>query len=117
MILDMLLSLEGYDLVLVKDGREALEYLKDHTPDLAILDVSMPYLTGIEVCDRMRRIARLKDVPVILLTAHQDDNTMTMAKLVQVTEVVHKPLGGKDFRKIVRDLLEPVPADGGDAQT
>lgn len=111
LILEMLLSVDGYDVTTVEDGKAALEYLKDHTPDLAILDVKMPYLTGIEVCDRMKRIPRLRHVPVIILTALRDDETTKRARESLADEVILKPLEGKDFRQTVRDLL----ADSGSA--
>ena len=50
-LLDLLLSIDGYDITMVEDGREALSWLQKHTPDLAILDVSMPFVTGLEVAD------------------------------------------------------------------
>jgi CheY-like chemotaxis protein len=116
-VLDMLLSLEGYQLELVADGREALDYLKDHTPDLAILDIDMPFLTGIEICDRMRRVPRLRPVPVIILTGLRDESSLTMARLVQADRVIMKPLEGKDFREIVRELISTprkiTPVDAG----
>ncbi len=101
----MLLSVDGYDVTAVEDGKAALEYLKDHTPDLAILDVKMPYLTGIEVCDRMKRIPRLRHVPVVILTALRDDDTLQRARASLADEVIMKPLEGKDFRQTVKDLL------------
>lgn len=106
LILEMLLSIDGYDVVTVEDGKAALDYLKDHTPDLAILDVKMPYLTGIEVCGRMKRIPRLKDVPVVILTALRDEETVVSAKEHNADLVIRKPLEGKDFRETVRQLLD-----------
>lgn len=105
LILEMLLSVDGYDVTTVEDGKAALEYLRGNTPDLAILDVKMPYLTGIEVCDRMKRIPRLKHVPVIILTALRDDDTIQRARESQANDVIMKPLEGKDFRQTVKDLL------------
>ncbi len=105
-LLDMLLSLEGYELHMVEDGREALEYLKDNTPNLTILDVNMPHVNGIEVCERMRKNSRLREVPVIILTVLKDEHTATMARLVKADALVVKPLGGKDFRGMVRELLD-----------
>lgn len=105
LILEMLLSVDGYQVTTVEDGKAALDYLKDNTPDLAILDVKMPYLTGIEVCYRMKRIPRLKDVPVIILTALRDNETVRSAWESQADEVILKPLEGKDFRQTVKDLL------------
>lgn len=105
LILEMLLSVDGYDVTTVEDGKAALDFLKEHTPDLAILDVKMPFLTGIEVCDRMKRIPRLKHVPVVILTALRDDATIRQAWESQANEVIMKPLEGKDFRQTVKDLL------------
>ncbi len=105
MVLDMLLSADGYVVHAVADGREALEYLKEHTPDLAVLDVNMPHVSGIDVCDRMKRVPRLKDVPVIILTVLKDERTGQMARLAKADRVIIKPLEGKDFRATVRELL------------
>lgn len=106
LVLEMLLSVDGYQVVTVPDGKAALDYLKGHTPDLAILDVKMPYVTGLDVCARMKRIPRLKEIPVIILTALRDDATMRMAQQSQADLVVLKPLEGKDFRTTVRHLLK-----------
>lgn len=106
MVLEMLLSLDGYEVHSVEDGRQALEYLQHNTPQLAILDVNMPHVTGIDVCDRMKRVPRLKDVPVIILTVLRDERTDAMARMAGADSVVMKPLEGKDFRTMVRDLLQ-----------
>lgn len=109
MVLEMLLSLDGYEVHSVEDGREALEYLQHNTPHLAILDVNMPHMTGIDVCDRMKRVPRLRDVPVIILTVMRDDRTTATARIAGADAIVMKPLEGKDFRAIVRDLLADDP--------
>lgn len=106
LILEMLLSVDGYEVVTVPDGKAALDYLKEHTPDLAILDVKMPYISGIDVCARMKRIPRLKEIPVIILTALRDEATLRMAKASNADLFILKPLEGKDFRSSVRELLE-----------
>ncbi|MDA0700536.1 MAG: response regulator [bacterium] len=110
-LLDLLLSIEGYDLTMVEDGREALSWLQSHTPDLAILDVAMPFVTGLEVADRIRRVSRLKDVKIIVLTAARDERTRELARMAKADALVLKPLEGKDFRALVRSVLagEPQP--------
>jgi len=110
-LLDLLLSIEGYDLTMVEDGREALSWLQSHTPDLAILDVAMPFVNGLEVADRMRRVSRLKDVKIIVLTAARDERTRELARAAKADALVLKPLEGKDFRGLVRSVLagEPQP--------
>jgi len=110
-LLDLLLSIEGYDIAMVEDGREALAWLQQHTPDLAILDVAMPFVSGLEVADRMRRVTRLKGVKIVILTAARDERTRELARLAKVDALVLKPLEGKDFRSLVRSVLagEPHP--------
>ncbi len=105
-ILDMLLTLDGYQVVSLEDGRAALEHLKGHTPRLVILDINMPFVGGIEICERMKRIGRLSKVPVIILTAVRDEKTLTAAQLARADRVILKPLEGKDFRTMVRDLIQ-----------
>jgi len=104
-VLDMLLTLDGYDVVAKEDGRETLEYLQDNTPDLIILDINMPQVDGVEVCNRIKRIRRFKDVPVIILTALKDKRILTEARLAKADRVIQKPLEGKDFRELIKDLL------------
>jgi CheY-like chemotaxis protein len=107
-VIDMLLSLDGYRTVAVADGREALAWLKTHTPDLAILDVKMPHVDGLDVCYRMKSVSRLQAVPVVILTAMRDTATLEGARAAGADAVVRKPLSGKDFRATVRELLERV---------
>lgn len=106
MVLEMLLSVDGYDVHMVEDGAEALAFLKENTPDLAIIDVRMPNVDGITVCGRMKRVSRLKDVPVIVLTALKDPTTYEAARSAGADAIIHKPLEGKDFRQTVKDLLD-----------
>ena len=111
-LLDMLLSLDGHEIVSVANGREALDWLRDHTPDLAVLDVHMPHVDGIDVCQRMRQVSRLRRVPVIILTAMRDDRTNTLARMAKADLVVSKPLEGKDFRSTVTKLMGEARGSG-----
>lgn len=112
-VVEMLLSLDGYQIVCVEDGREALGWLKTHTPALAILDVHMPHADGLDICRRMKAVSRLARVPVMILTGLRDDATLEGAKAAGADVIVRKPLEGKDFRSTVRALLErDAPAQG-----
>ena len=109
-VLEMLFTVE-HELITLKDGKEVLEYLKENTPDLIILDVNMPYMSGIDVCGRIKRIERLKKVPVIILTAERGKNLQEQAKICGADAFVPKPLTGKDFTQKVKELLELGDAD------
>ncbi|MEZ4632099.1 MAG: response regulator [Deinococcales bacterium] len=104
LILDMLLS-SDYDLTLANDGRQVLEHLKTHTPDLIILDIEMPVINGLEICDRIKKVKRLQHVPVIILTAADDERSQTLAKISKADAYITKPLTGKNFSSTVQEML------------
>jgi CheY-like chemotaxis protein len=104
-LLEVILTADGHEVVTVSDGREALAYLKDHTPDLAILDIAMPFIDGLDVCSRMKRVNRLRHTPVMILTGNADDRVRSNAEYARADEVVFKPLSGKNLRQTVADLI------------
>ena len=68
-----LLNKAGYAVITAADGQEALEVAKRERPDLVISDVTMPRLSGIEFCRRMREDAEMKSTPILLASAHRRD--------------------------------------------
>lgn len=105
-MLEVILSADGHEIVAVPDGKAALDYLRDHTPDALLLDVTMPQMDGFEVCSRVKQVRRLKGAPVLLLTALDDDRTRDQARLVGADDLVYKPLSGKNLRSRVKQLIE-----------
>jgi DNA-binding response OmpR family regulator len=73
------LSEEGYEVILAENGKDCLEKLNEHIPDVIVLDVRMPVMDGIETLGRI--INKRKDIPVILNTAYSSykDDFMTWA--------------------------------------
>ncbi len=67
--LRQILTQKGYDVVTAPDGEAALELLEQEVVDLALLDVTLPGMSGYELCRRIRGDERTQDVPVIFLTA------------------------------------------------
>ncbi len=109
LIFDLMFS-SIYDLVLLKDGKEVLDYLKlNPPPDLIILDVEMPEVNGLDVCSRIKRVGRLKEIPVVIVTSLDDVNTKTLAQMSKADKLISKPLSGKNFSAIVSEMLNKVP--------
>ncbi len=69
-IYNMKLTQEGFEVIGAKDGAEALKKLKEDgaSPDLILLDILMPYINGLEVLTEIKKIERIKEVPVVLLS-------------------------------------------------
>jgi len=90
------LRLEGFDVFVAHDGIEALEVIANELPDLALLDVMMPRLDGVELCRRLRSDPLTASLPVIMLTA----------KSLSVDKVVGLTAGADDYIIKPFDTLE-----------
>jgi DNA-binding response OmpR family regulator len=88
----------GLDLVAsVSDGLAALEAIRTHDPDLAILDISMPEMTGVEVCRAVRADPALTDVRILLLTASVDDTARKLGTDAGADHFMAKPFSPRDL--------------------
>jgi DNA-binding response OmpR family regulator len=81
----------------VGDGAEALDAIREHVPDLAILDVSMPELTGIEVCRAVRADRSLDDVRILLLSASVDEASQAVGIAAGADHFMAKPFSPRDL--------------------
>lgn len=64
-----LLQAHGYDTVQTKDGRDAMELARSHHPDLIVMDIQMPEISGLEIARALKADAKLKHIPIIAVTA------------------------------------------------
>ena len=108
------LESEGYDVLEAYDGVQALEVLKVTIPDLIVLDVIMPRLDGWAALERIQADDRLKNIPVIMLTALGDPTNIRTGIDLGCTWYYTKPITNyADFALIVRRIIEGLrPASG-----
>jgi CheY-like chemotaxis protein len=66
-VVDLTFSDEGYRVLCVSNGRDAIERLEEFAPDVVLADVFMPHMNGYEVCEYIKQNQRLKHIPVMLL--------------------------------------------------
>jgi DNA-binding response OmpR family regulator len=100
-----LLSTEGYDVETPGDAKSALPDLLRAAPDLVLLDVNMPGMSGWEFCSLLRRQSATRSVPVLFLTGRQDVRDRITAMQVGGSDYLAKPFGADDLRRKVRSLL------------
>lgn len=117
-LVDLLLAADGYEVVAVEDGREALEHLVDRTPTLAVLELDLPVVSGADLCHAMRRVARLANVPIVLTAPGDDREAEGRGRRVGADLVLREPLGDKNLRERARRLVElaarrEVPPEAG----
>ncbi len=74
-LLNAVMSMRGFDVMVAKNGLQALEIVKNELPDLILLDIMMPVMDGFEACRKLKECPETKNIPIIFLTAksHIDD--------------------------------------------
>jgi len=105
-LLRLRLELLGYAVVQAVNGVEALELAREQEPSLAILDVMMPGLDGLEVVRQLR--AGNSRIPVILLTARIQESDVSAGIAAGADAYLGKPFDAADLRDKVHELLAPV---------
>ena len=113
--LELELKHEGYEVITAFDGRSGLETALEANPDLLILDLMLPELSGIEVCRRLRHTS---DVPIIMLTAKDDVSDKVMGLDMGADDYVTKPFAIEELLARIRVALKKnrVRSTGSDGE-
>ena len=104
-LLRKLLTRQGYDVVEAVDGPSALRAIAEHQPDLVCLDVMMPGLDGIEVCQRLRRQPEHAGLPILLLTALNRSEDKARGLEAGANDFLSKPFDESELSARLRSLL------------
>ena len=104
-LLRKLLGHQGYDIVEAEDGAAALRAVEEHEPDLLCLDVMMPRMDGIEVCQRLRAQPRHEGLPILLLTALNRSDDKARGIEAGANDFLTKPFDEVELTARIRSLL------------
>jgi DNA-binding response OmpR family regulator len=96
---------EGYEVVEVSDGREAVEAVKRRCPDLVLLDLSLPGCDGLSAAYRMREVGAMCHVPIVACTAHDAARHRGAALAAGCDDYLTKPLDMGLLKEVVGRLL------------
>jgi two-component system alkaline phosphatase synthesis response regulator PhoP len=99
------LKKDGFDILTANNGIKGLELVKKHKPDLVILDVMMPEMDGIEVCEKIREIPELDDTLILFLTARAEDYSELAGFNAGADDYITKPIKPKLFISRVKAVL------------
>jgi DNA-binding response OmpR family regulator len=103
--LEFLMRREGYEVEVAGDGQAALDAVAARAPDLVILDVMLPRMSGFDVCRRLRADPRAAGVRILMLTAKGRDAEMEKGLGLGADAYVTKPFSTRDLVARVRALL------------
>lgn len=105
-VLRTALVAQGYEVVDARNGEEALEVLRDEKPDLVILDVNMPGMSGLETCRMMRSSS---DIAIIMLTVRDAESDKVEALDAGADDYMTKPFGSPELLARIRAALRRSP--------
>ena len=104
-VLRGLLSGQGYNLAFAAGGKEALEKALELSPDLILLDVMMPEMNGFEVCQHLRADPHLSEVPVIMITALDDQESRLQGLEAGADDFISKPFNQLELQARVKTII------------
>ena len=94
-----------YNLRLAKSGRQAIAALSKFRPDIILMDIEMPDLSGFEVMDEIRKNPELVNIPVIFVTSHVDKEYLEKAAEYGAGDYVAKPFDPNVLRSAIQNVL------------
>ena len=104
-LLDAYLADEGYHVEMVYDGQQTLEAVARRQPDLLLLDIMMPRLSGYEVCTRLKGNPATRDIPILMVTALAEMSDIEKAVDAGADDFLTKPINKLELTTRVRSLL------------
>lgn len=108
------LTARGYDVHVAADGELALQTFSDWHPDLVVTDLSMPNVSGLELCRRLRAFS---DVPIIVLSVKGEERTKIEALDAGADDYVTKPFGIDELLARIRASLRRIPVGKNSARS
>jgi DNA-binding response OmpR family regulator len=103
--LEFLLQRDGYQVQVARDGHQALEAIAKQVPDLVLLDVMLPHLSGFDVCQRIRQNPAWAGIRIIMLTAKGREVEMSKGYALGADAYVTKPFSTKELLAQIRAQL------------
>lgn len=104
--LEFLLEKNGYDVKVAANGVEAIAQLDAFRPDLVLLDVMVPKLSGYEVCQRMRAEPKWRDIKIVMLSAKGREVEVNKGMSLGADLYVTKPFSSAELVATIQQLLE-----------
>ena len=106
-LISFTLRFAGYDVIAVNDGLEAVELVPQEVPDLILMDVRMPRMTGYEACKRIKANEETAHIPVVFLSAKGQDTEVKEGLEAGAVEYLLKPFAPNELIDRVKALLPP----------
>ena len=104
-LLEAYLSDDGHEMLMAADGKQTVDAALAHQPDLILLDIMMPKLSGYEVCERLKNDPTTKNIPILMVTALKDMADIEKAVAAGADDFLSKPVHRLELKTRVKSLL------------
>ena len=105
-LIEMILSSQGYEVVLASDGEEGIAKAKSDRPDLILVDFVMPKMNGYQVCKTLKDDPEFRDTPIILVTSKGDKVGSKFVDVLGISEYFTKPFQPEELLAKIREVLD-----------
>jgi CheY-like chemotaxis protein len=112
-LINFTLMFAGHTVTLAANGEEAVQKVAEANPELIMMDVRMPKMTGYEACKAIRAMEAFRDTPVVFLTAKGQDEEIDLGREAGATAYILKPFSPDDLTRRLAELLKQAGSDAG----
>jgi DNA-binding response OmpR family regulator len=109
-LINFTLSFAGHEITLAANGEEAVAKAQEVLPDLIMMDVRMPKVTGYEACRQMKDIEAVKNIPVVFLSAKGQDEEIATGMEVGAIDYILKPFAPDELTQRISEILQQINA-------
>ena len=102
------LTFAGHQVVAAANGEEALNKAREEVPDLILMDVRMPKMTGYEACKALKAIPAMRHIPVVFLSAKGQESEIQQGVEAGAEEYILKPFAPDELTKQIKSVLDRV---------
>src|SRR5262245_25980947 len=103
--LKLMLKLAGFEVLEAVDGQQAIEVTEHEKPDLVLMDISLPGIDGLEATQAIRSNAEFQQLPIIIVSAHDTEQTKDEARDAGGTGYLTKPIEFEELKRVIEGLL------------
>lgn len=105
MSLEFLMKKSGNEVMIARNGTEALDIIANNKPDLILLDIMMPDVDGYSICKHIKQTKELKDIIVVFLSAKTHEADIEKGYKLGAAKYISKPFSTRELMKDVKELL------------